>query len=84
MKQLAKYACFWYPMKTMAKEMTIEDLAVIIQKTMASKEDIHSLNLRFDGVEKRLDRIENKVDGHEQRITKLEDGVKDVRGLLAA
>jgi hypothetical protein len=59
---------------------TIEDLAEMIQRTMASKEDLNALEGRLTT---RLDRIENlliaeqnrKIENLEARMKKLEDAL---------
>jgi oligoendopeptidase F len=67
------------------KITTIEGLAEMIQRTMASKEDIKEfraeVNQKFEGVEARLDRIEHllleeqkrKIEDLETRMKRLED-----------
>src|SRR5215510_14832643 len=62
---------------------TIEGLAEMIQRTMASKEDIQRVEVRLDGVESRLGRIETllieeqrrKIENLEMRMKKLEDAL---------
>ena len=66
---------------------TIEALAAMIQRTMASKEDIKEfraeVHQKFELVESRLDRIENllieeqrrKIENLETRMKKLEDAL---------
>ncbi len=76
------------------KETTINDLAVMVQKgfigvdkkitdvasKMARKVDMEE---GFKGINKRLDRIERVLlSEHEQRIERLEDDVKWLRGQL--
>jgi archaellum component FlaC len=59
---------------------TIEGLAEMLQRTMASKEDIHALENRLTT---RLDRIEHlqlaeqkrEIDGLKTRIKRLEDAL---------
>jgi len=73
------------------KEITTEELARMIEKGFdetAKKEKVDSqfggMNLRFDKVEDRLERIEKLVlADHKRRIEKLEEEVKELRELLA-
>jgi hypothetical protein len=66
--------------------MTIEDLARIINegfKTTATKEDINRVEVRLEGIESRLSRIESllmeeqkrKIENLETRTKKLEDAL---------
>jgi hypothetical protein len=66
--------------------MTIEDLARIINegfKTTATKEDINRVEVRLEGIESRLGRIESflmeeqkrKIENLETRMKKLEDAL---------
>jgi archaellum component FlaC len=60
------------------KNVTIEDLAVMVKK------GFDSVDKRFDGVDERLDRIEKLIlADHKRRIERLEEQVKDLRDLLA-
>jgi oligoendopeptidase F len=66
---------------------TIEGLAEMIQRTMASQEDIKELrtemNQKFAGVDSRLDRIEHlllaeqkrEIEDLKQRMKRLEDAL---------
>jgi hypothetical protein len=66
---------------------TIEDLAVLIQRTMANKEDVHALDKKvtegFERVDSRLDRIEHlllaeqkrEIEDLKQRMKRLEDAL---------
>ena len=62
---------------------TIEDLAQLINKTMASKEDIKDVREDIANVNGRLDRIEHllieeqrrKIENLETRMKKLEDAL---------
>ena len=54
---------------------TIEELAILIYTTMASKEDIAEVNTRLDRIETHLERVEKKVDGIEPRVKRLEEAV---------
>ena len=73
------------------RQLTIDDLAAMIQrgfKEMVKKDD---LERRFDGVERRFDAVDVRLDrieklllvDHERRIERLEEQVKDLRDLLA-
>lgn len=68
--------------------MTIEDLAGLMQRTMASKEDVKELRIdmkeSFDEVFTRLERIEKHVlERHEARIDRLEEEVKEFARIVA-
>jgi hypothetical protein len=67
---------------------TIEDLAVLIQRTMANKEDVHALDKNitegFERVGSRLDRIEHLLLAkQEQRLDELEARMKRLEDALA-
>lgn len=47
----------------MTQKMTIEDLAIIIQKTMASKEDIVELRQEIKSVKESVQLVLTEVDG---------------------
>lgn len=61
------------------KITTVEELAVMIQKTMASKEDLKELkgemNSQFQGVITRLDHLDARVGRIEADIGELRDEV---------
>jgi hypothetical protein len=68
------------------KKITIETLAEIINegfKTTATKEDINRVEVRMDGIESRLDRIEHlllaeqkrEIEDLKQRMKRLEDAL---------
>ena len=68
------------------KKITIETLAEIINegfKTTATKEDINRVEVRMDGIESRLDRIEHlllaeqkrEIEDLQQRMKRLEDAL---------
>jgi archaellum component FlaC len=60
------------------KNVTIEDLAVMVKK------GFDAVDKRFDGVDDRLDRIEKLIlADHKRRIERLEEQVQDLRDLLA-
>jgi DNA-binding FrmR family transcriptional regulator len=62
---------------------TIEGLAEMLQRTMASKEDIKAVTTRLDGIDGRLDRIEHlllaeqkrEIEDLKQRMKRLEDAL---------
>jgi tetrahydromethanopterin S-methyltransferase subunit G len=58
---------------------TIEDLAALIQNTMASKEDIHAVNTRLDGIDSRLDGIDSRLDHLDARVGRIEADVHALR-----
>lgn len=77
------------------KEITINNLAVMVQKGFVEvKRDVTTgfknvdqrfkdVDKRFDEVSQRLVKIERKIDSnHEQRIERLEDDVKWLKGQL--
>jgi hypothetical protein len=72
----------------MKKNVTIDDLAVMVQKgfdevsnKMATKSE---MNRRFDLVDQRLDKIEKLIlADHKKRIERLEVEVKELKELLA-
>jgi archaellum component FlaC len=73
------------------KNITIDDLAIMVQKGFqetAKKEEMDKrfdgVDKRFDGVDKRLDRIEKLIlADHKERIEKLELEVKELKDLIA-
>lgn len=73
------------------KNITIEDLARMVQKGFletAKKEEVDfqfkGVNERFDKVEDHLEKIEKLIlANHKQRIEKLEAEVKELKELLA-
>ena len=73
------------------REITIEDLARMVQQGFeeaAKREEVNKgfeeVNERFDRVENRLERIEKLIlADHKQRIERLEVEVKDLKDLLA-
>lgn len=76
-----------YTTETMAKKMTIEDLAVMVKRGFdetAKKEGVDKrfdeVDERFDKIDKRLDHIENLIlRDHVQRIERLEDTVLQLK-----
>jgi DNA anti-recombination protein RmuC len=76
-----------------SKNITIDELAVMVQKGFletAKKDDVdkrfEAVDKRFDAVDKRFDKMEKKLDriapNHEERIEKLEGDVKELKDLL--
>jgi hypothetical protein len=73
------------------KNITIDDLAVMVQKGFnetAKKADMDlqfkQVDERFDAIDKKFDKIENLVlASHQKRIEKLEAEIKDLRELFA-
>ncbi len=74
------------------KETTIDDLAVMVQKGFIGVDKrfdnvdkrFKDVDKRFDEVDQRLIKIERKIDSnHEQRIERLEDDVKWLKGQLS-
>ncbi|MFA5169627.1 MAG: hypothetical protein WC420_02745 [Candidatus Paceibacterota bacterium] len=67
------------------KEITIEDLALMVGK------GFQSVDKRFDGIDRRLDRMDKRFDRieklilaeHKERIEKLEMEVKELKELIA-
>ncbi|MBI2049902.1 MAG: hypothetical protein HYT35_00380 [Candidatus Staskawiczbacteria bacterium] len=67
------------------KNVTINDLAVMVGK------GFDGVDKRFDGVDKRFDAIDFRLDkieklilaDHKRRIEKLEEEIKEIKGLLA-
>jgi hypothetical protein len=66
---------------------TIEDLARMINegfKTTATKEDINRVEVRLDGVESRLGKIENLLmEEHKRKLENLEARMKRLEDALA-
>ena len=70
--------------------MTIEQLAEIIQKTMASKEDLkllatkedlHLLDQKVNGIDKKVNGLDQKVNGLDQKV---EAGFQHINARLDA
>lgn len=77
------------------KETTIDDLAIMVQRGFIGVDKkietgfknvdkkFENVDKRFDEVGQRLVKIERKIDSnHEQRIERLEDDVKWLKGQL--
>ena len=66
------------------KNITIDDLAGMVQKGFEETAKKNEGNERFDKIEDRLESIEKLIlADHKRRIEKLEDEVKELRELLA-
>lgn len=66
------------------KNISIDDLARMIQKGFLETAKKDEVNKRFDRVENRLERIEKLIlADHKRRIERLETEVKELKELLA-
>jgi len=66
------------------EDITIEDLAGMIQKGFMETAKRDEINKRFDKIEDRLERIEKLIlADHGKRIEKLEDQIKELKELFA-
>ncbi|OGZ65003.1 MAG: hypothetical protein A2812_01915 [Candidatus Staskawiczbacteria bacterium RIFCSPHIGHO2_01_FULL_36_16] len=80
------------------KNMTINDLAVMVQKGFektSTKEQVENLESRIENLEFRINKIEKDVaiikgtvknlvaENYKKRIEKLEDELKEIKGTLA-
>jgi len=73
------------------KNITIDDLAIMVQdgfRGTAKKDEVNirfdQVNIRFDQIENRLDRIEKLIlEDHKRRIEKLEFQTQEIRDALA-
>jgi len=66
------------------KHITIDDLAMMVQKGFEETSKKDEVNSRFDVVEKRLEKIEKLIlADHKDRIEKLEAEVKELKELFA-
>ncbi|MCX6718542.1 MAG: hypothetical protein NTY81_03010 [Candidatus Staskawiczbacteria bacterium] len=66
------------------KNITINDLAIMVQKGFEETSKKDEVNKRFDMVENRLYKIEKLIiTDHKKRIEKLEMEVKELRELFA-
>ena len=60
------------------KNITIDDLAIMVKK------GFDGVDLRFDKVDESFDKIEKLIFAdHKRRLEKLEEEMKELRGLLA-
>ena len=72
--------------KKKTKKVTVDDLAVMIAKgfeSTATKDDVKELGNRLDGVESRLEKVENnvleldaKVESVDKRLKKIEEALE--------
>ena len=66
------------------KNVTIDDLATMVQKGFNETAKKSEMELGFKEVNKRLDKIENLIlADHKKRIERLEEGVKELKELFA-
>ncbi|PJA02345.1 hypothetical protein COX73_01290 [bacterium (Candidatus Gribaldobacteria) CG_4_10_14_0_2_um_filter_36_18] len=71
-------------MEMMKKKITIEDLARMVKRGFDETAKRNEVNLRFDKIEERLEKIEKLIlADHRRRIEKLEVEVKELKNLLA-
>ena len=74
-----------------AREVTIEDLARMVQKGFDETAKKIDMDARFDGVQERFNAVEMRLDRiekflleeHRRSIEKLEDQMQEVRNALA-
>lgn len=73
------------------KNITIDDLASMVQKGFEETAKKEEVDFQFQGVSGRFDKIEDRLESiekliladHKQRIEKLEEEVKELKDLLA-
>ena len=66
------------------KNITIDDLAIMVQKGFEETAKKAEMNLRFVQIDKRFDKIEKLIlADHKNRIEKLEEEVKELKNLFA-
>ncbi len=66
------------------KAVTIDDLAIMVQKGFEETSKKTEVNTRFDAMDKRFDKIENMIlIDHLKRIEKLEKHVEELQDALA-
>lgn len=66
------------------RNITIEDLAMVVQRGFEETAKKDEMNRRFDAVDNRLEKIEKLIlADHKRRIEKLETEVKNLKELLA-
>lgn len=66
------------------KNITMDDLARMVQKGFLETAKKDEVNKRFDGVEERFDKIEKLlIAEHRRRIERLESDVKELKELLS-
>ncbi len=61
------------------KIQTIEDLAILIQTTMASKEDIQEVRDDINTIHTRLDGIDSRLDHRDARVGRIEADIHELR-----
>jgi chromosome segregation ATPase len=64
------------------KEITIEDLAVMVQKGFsetAKKTDIERLEKKIDNVDSRVENLEHKVNQIDRRLFSIEEDVAEIK-----
>jgi hypothetical protein len=74
-----------------SKNITIDDLAIMVQKGFSETAKKEEMDKRFDGVDKRFDKVEKRLDrieklilaDHKERIEKLEIEMKELKDLMA-
>jgi hypothetical protein len=68
----------------MKKEITIDDLAEMVQRGFGETAKQVDVNKRFDAVDERLEHIEKLIlADHKRRIERLEGEMRELRELLA-
>ena len=66
------------------KSITIDDLAMMVKKGFDETAKREAVDLRFDKIDERLEKIEKLIlADHKRRIEKLEIEVKELKELLA-
>ncbi|MFZ3054942.1 MAG: hypothetical protein WA091_03105 [Minisyncoccales bacterium] len=73
------------------KDVTIDDLAMMVQKGFIETAKKSEMDQRFNDVDERLDKMDKRFDrienlilaDHKERIEKLEMQVKELRDLIA-
>lgn len=73
------------------KNITIDELAMMVQRGFNETAKKTDVDMRFDGVDKRLDKVEKRLDrieklilsDHKERIERLEIQVKELKDLIA-
>ncbi|MFA5169670.1 MAG: hypothetical protein WC420_02975 [Candidatus Paceibacterota bacterium] len=73
------------------KDITIDELAMMVQRGFNETAKKSEMDQRFDGVDRRLDKVEKRLDrieklifaDHKERIERLEMQVKELKELIA-
>jgi len=73
------------------KEITIDELAMMVQRGFNETAKKSEMDQRFNGVDRRLDKVEKRLDrieklilsDHKERIERLEIQVKELKDLIA-